>query len=442
MTMLRISIALSFLAVLSEGFVVKTPASLLLNNNHNDVRTSASASPSLLMASNKTEKDDGAENTNSNNASDTLAKAKKKDSSSFLKSYFLNTPSPSDCDDLNTPPSLRIVLRSLQELPSGSDIRGRFVSHPKSGSMLNVAHAIGHADSGDGVPPLTPFAAQCFGHAFALKIKKQKEQMKRIEEQRIRSARRGDDDDCCDDDDDMDPSKTFGDKVGQRKSLKIIRNSRAGDDDDSCDDDDDMDPSKTFGDKVGQRKSPKIIRNSRAGDDDDSCDDDDDMDPSKTFGDKVGQRKSLQMNDDDDDVDDDDEDAERRRGVSDIIILCLGRDPREHGVPLSDAFARGAESVEGVQVVYTGVATTPSLYSFCRQNLCDGAVMVTASHLPADRNGFKFFSAETGGFSKADVQDLVVTAGQHARTWFDAGVVPPTSGKDGVFCSKWVSLDE
>ena len=405
MTMLRISIALSFLAVLSEGFVVKTPASLLLNNNHNDVRTSASASPSLLMASNKTEKDDGAENTNSNNASDTLAKAKKKDSSSFLKSYFLNTPSPSDCDDLNTPPSLRIVLRSLQELPSGSDIRGRFVSHPKSGSMLNVAHAIGHADSGDGVPPLTPFAAQCFGHAFALKIKKQKEQMKRIEEQRIRSARRGDDDDCCDDDDDMDPSKTFGDKVGQRKSLKIIRNSRAGDDDDSCDDDDDMDPSKTFGDKVGQRKS-------------------------------------LQMNDDDDDVDDDDEDAERRRGVSDIIILCLGRDPREHGVPLSDAFARGAESVEGVQVVYTGVATTPSLYSFCRQNLCDGAVMVTASHLPADRNGFKFFSAETGGFSKADVQDLVVTAGQHARTWFDAGVVPPTSGKDGVFCSKWVSLDE
>jgi hypothetical protein len=49
-----------------------------------------------------------------------------------------------------------------------------------------------------------------------------------------------------------------------------------------------------------------------------------------------------------------------------VTTICLGRDPREHGVVLADAFARGASSVEGVKVVYTGMATTPALFEFCR----------------------------------------------------------------------------
>ena len=48
------------------------------------------------------------------------------------------------------------------------------------------------------------------------------------------------------------------------------------------------------------------------------------------------------------------------------LIICIGRDPRPHGERLADAFARGAESVEGVRVVYTGLASTPSMYEFCR----------------------------------------------------------------------------
>lgn len=39
----------------------------------------------------------------------------------------------------------------------------------------------------------------------------------------------------------------------------------------------------------------------------------------------------------------------------------------------------------------------------------DGAVMITASHLPYNRNGFKFFTAE-GGYEKGDISDLLALA--------------------------------
>lgn len=57
------------------------------------------------------------------------------------------------------------------------------------------------------------------------------------------------------------------------------------------------------------------------------------------------------------------------------LTICIGRDPRPHGERLADAFARGAESVDGVKVVYTGLATTPSMFEFCRSDKCDAAVM-------------------------------------------------------------------
>ncbi len=44
----------------------------------------------------------------------------------------------------------------------------------------------------------------------------------------------------------------------------------------------------------------------------------------------------------------------------------------------------------------------------------DGAVMITASHLPYNRNGFKFFTRD-GGFEKGDVSQLLqLAAAEHA----------------------------
>ncbi len=44
----------------------------------------------------------------------------------------------------------------------------------------------------------------------------------------------------------------------------------------------------------------------------------------------------------------------------------------------------------------------------------DGAVMITASHLPYNRNGFKFFTRD-GGYEKSDVAELLqLAAAEHA----------------------------
>lgn len=58
--------------------------------------------------------------------------------------------------------------------------------------------------------------------------------------------------------------------------------------------------------------------------------------------------------------------------------ICVGRDPRPSGIRLADAFCRGLESVDGVKAHYTNLASTPSMFAFCRSRLldCDGAAMV------------------------------------------------------------------
>jgi phosphomannomutase len=215
-------------------------------------------------------------------------------SDAFLKEYF-----QSDVDDVNLPPSMSIIHRSMSQLASGSDIRGKFVNHPATGRMAGLARSIGQT----ALPALTPFAAHCLGFAFATMIK---------------------------------------------------------------------------------------------------------------------EYHLLQGNKEEE------------------VVICIGRDPREHGVILADSFARGAGALNGVKVFYTGIATTPALFEFCRSSLCHGGTMVTASHLPDDRNGFKFFDAYTGGFQKSQINKMIEIAQGRAQVWFNMGILPPTS-VGNVYCSAYVN---
>ncbi|CAJ1935126.1 unnamed protein product [Cylindrotheca closterium] len=223
-----------------------------------------------------------------------LIASEKANDDAFLTAFFV-----SECDNTNMPPTLKKILQTIDDLASGSDVRGRFIDHPRLGNLREVTKAI--AKDNSNLPALTPFATHCLGYAFATMLKKQGF-----------TGRRGDD-----------------------------------------------------------------------------------------------------------------------------AVVCIGRDPRSHGSRLADAFGRGVEDVNGVRVVYTGIATTPSLFSFCRSSRCDGGVMVTASHLPADRNGLKFFTAD-GGFEKEQIAEMIDIAKQYAQRWHDMGMIPPSSGSDGVFCSEWV----
>ncbi len=64
--------------------------------------------------------------------------------------------------------------------------------------------------------------------------------------------------------------------------------------------------------------------------------------------------------------------------------------------------------------------------------------MVTASHLPNDRNGFKFFDAYNGGFQKSQIKKMIEIAQGHAQVWFDMGILPPTS-VGNVYCTAYVN---
>ena len=64
--------------------------------------------------------------------------------------------------------------------------------------------------------------------------------------------------------------------------------------------------------------------------------------------------------------------------------------------------------------------------------------MITASHLPADKNGMKFFTSK-GGFEKPEIIQLVALAEKRAAYWYDHRTIPPTSGQDAVYCSEWVN---
>jgi phosphomannomutase len=69
--------------------------------------------------------------------------------------------------------------------------------------------------------------------------------------------------------------------------------------------------------------------------------------------------------------------------------IVIGQDMRLSSPALAQAFMDGVLSA-GCNVVDIGMVTTPLLYYALIAGGYDGGAMVTASHLPADMNGFKF----------------------------------------------------
>ncbi len=84
--------------------------------------------------------------------------------------------------------------------------------------------------------------------------------------------------------------------------------------------------------------------------------------------------------------------------------IAIGRDTRESGPELQQAFAEGCAS-EGVTVRDLGVVPTPAVAWVCAADDLPGA-MLSASHNPWQDNGIKLFSAGGRKLSDAD-QDII-----------------------------------
>ena len=95
-----------------------------------------------------------------------------------------------------------------------------------------------------------------------------------------------------------------------------------------------------------------------------------------------------------------------KTGKTDIRV-AVGRDSRLSGPTLCGWICE-AMVEQGLSVTDFGMASTPAMFmsTVTKGYEFDGSVMITASHLPFNRNGFKFFTAE-GGLEKADIKQIL-----------------------------------
>jgi phosphomannomutase len=104
--------------------------------------------------------------------------------------------------------------------------------------------------------------------------------------------------------------------------------------------------------------------------------------------------------------------AQKLDKVATELTISLGRDSRLSGEMLMAAAIEGISSL-GANVYDVGIASTPAMFmSTVTEGFnCDGAIMLTASHLPFNRNGLKFFTAQ-GGLGKQDISRILTLAQQ------------------------------
>ncbi len=96
------------------------------------------------------------------------------------------------------------------------------------------------------------------------------------------------------------------------------------------------------------------------------------------------------------------------------LTIAIGHDPRLSSPALCEAATKAILSM-GHSVVLTGLSTTPSMFMLLKdekwEKKCHASIMITASHLPFNRNGMKFFCAE-GGLEKADITNILTLAAE------------------------------
>ena len=108
----------------------------------------------------------------------------------------------------------------------------------------------------------------------------------------------------------------------------------------------------------------------------------------------------------------------------DQLCVSIGRDSRLSGPRIMAALEQTFVAA-GVQVLNVGMASTPAMFMTTVDLGCDGAVQITASHHPFNRNGLKFF-VKTGGLESADISTILEYCQQ--------GQMPPAAQGEAKPC--------
>ncbi len=112
----------------------------------------------------------------------------------------------------------------------------------------------------------------------------------------------------------------------------------------------------------------------------------------------------------------------KKTGKTTDLRVAVGRDSRLSGETLC-GWLCDAMVQQGLQVTDFGMASTPAMFmATVTEGYCyDGSVMITASHLPFNRNGFKFFTP-AGGLESANIKEILAYAAGEEAT----GMAPGT----------------
>ena len=110
-------------------------------------------------------------------------------------------------------------------------------------------------------------------------------------------------------------------------------------------------------------------------------------------------------------------------GTQKQLRVAVGRDSRLSGETLCNWICE-AMVAQGLYVTNFGMASTPAMFmsTVTEGYAFDGSVMITASHLPFNRNGFKFFTPD-GGLESKDIKQILAFAGGEETTGLKPGAL-------------------
>ena len=104
--------------------------------------------------------------------------------------------------------------------------------------------------------------------------------------------------------------------------------------------------------------------------------------------------------------------GQRLGGAGNSLRIAVGQDSRISAERIKQAMGAGIATT-GARIHDCGLASTPAMFmsTIFPGHGYDGAIMLTASHLPFNRNGMKFFTAD-GGLEKQDIRDILLLAAE------------------------------
>ncbi len=116
--------------------------------------------------------------------------------------------------------------------------------------------------------------------------------------------------------------------------------------------------------------------------------------------------------------------AQKTKKACEELKIGVGHDSRVTAAALKKAILAGVLTT-GAQAFDCAMASTPAM--FCAtvypETDFDGSVMITASHLPMERNGLKLFGRD-GGFDKPDIRAVLLSAETIVPTYSDKTAQP------------------